>query len=324
MNNNTEEKAWWNRPLSGQDSLWDLVFSRQEKLEIPEDALTLHKNYMAEFKNIAVMCRSLDSQKFNGADFLFLLKIRSFLIKNVGDYQGLQNSADLLEVAIKAKNSFLAIDQAELQYRGLSQQKFYERIITLLSRSLEKEEFKTEVKQELKRILPDVKSDEGQEALQNYEKHLELLSENDLGLKLLSLFKQYSLTDYSILNRVVEIMATLEKETLTDSKLLVSLVEKNYEVFEKLAPIIGIQGNKLNQKTFVRIIQYLALKDRHGDSYQQFESLIITLKDWKKAYDCVSLLRGQYAPEEYNLPLDFKQDYPGLDIYRKYENYIEE
>jgi hypothetical protein len=323
MNNKTEQKSWWNRPLPNPNDVLDFIFSKNNKAEIPEDAMILHKNYMAEFKTIGTIAKTLDSDKFNGADFLFFLKIRGFLVKNSGDYIGLKESADLLEVAIKAKNSFLAIDQAELQYRGLTQQRFYERVITLLNRNLEREEFRKEVKQELETILPDVKSEEGQRALENYQKHLDILSENDLGLKLLSLFKKYNLTDYSILNRVAEIMDSLAKEVLTDSKVLIDLVEKNFDVFEKLAPIIGINKSRVNDKTFVRILQYLALQDRHRDSYKQFESLIITLKDWEKAYSCVKLLRDQYSPEEYQIPDEFKQDFPALDTYRKYQVYLE-
>jgi len=323
-NNNTDSKTWWQRPLSGPDNIWELVFSNKSKLEIPEDAKQLHKNYMAEFKNIGTMAKTLDSEKFNSADFLFFLKIKGYILKNSGDYIGLKDSADLLELAIKAKNSFLAIDQAELQYRGTSQQKFYNRIVSLLDRQLSKEEFKQQVGIELNNVLPEVRSEEGQQGLKTYEKHLNIVSENDLGLKLLSLFKKYNLDNYSILNRVAEIMDTLAKEILTDSKLLVSLVEKNFDVFEKLAPIIGLNQSRINDKTFVRIIQYLALQDRHRDSYQQFESLILTLKDWEKAYNCVILLRGQYSPEEYQIPEEFKQDFPALDVYRKYQVYLNE
>jgi hypothetical protein len=317
MKNSGEQKPWWNRPISLSE-----IFSGNEKTDIPEADLNLHKSYMGEFKTIGTIAKTLDSDKFNEPDFVFLLKIRDFLVKNAGDYIGLKDSADLLEVAIQAKNSFLAIDQAELQYRSLKQQEFYNYVFNLLGQELDKEEFKTKVQEELNKILPEIKSEKGQEALNNYVYHLDILSESNLGLKLLALFKQYSLADYSILNRVAEILETLEKDSLTNTKLLAELVEKNFDVFQKLSPIIGIKDYKINPKTFVRLLQYLALKDKYKDCYQQFETLILTLQDWKKAYDCTTSLRAQYSSEQYKVPPEFQTEFPALDIYRKYEPYL--
>jgi hypothetical protein len=322
MKNKTNETPWWNRPITGKNSVFEII-GNKNKTEIPAEDIQLHKNYMAEFKTIGTIAKTLNSDKFSSSDFIFFLKIKDFLDRNAGDYIGLKYSADLLEVAIKAKNSFLAVDQAELQYRSLKQQAFYDHVINLLNQDLDKEEFKAKIQEKLEQILPEVKSDQGQEALENYVYHLNILSEDNLGLKLLALFKQYSLADYSILNKVADMMNSLDKDSLTETNLLAELVEKNFDVFEKLSPIIGIKEYKVNHKTFVRLIQYLALKDKHRESYQQFETLILTLQDWKKAYDCTTELRAKYPAQTYKVPPEFEENFPAIDVYRKYEIYLE-
>ncbi len=321
MSTDANNKAWWNRPLWGEDNVWELL-NQENKLPIPEDAINLHKSYMGEFKTIGAIVKSLDRDKFGTKDFLTLLKIRSYLIRNVGEYQGLKPSMDLLDVAITAKNSFLAIDQTELKYRGLKQQEFYEYIIKALGENLDKDSFKAEVKKELNSVISQVKTEQGQQALQTYFSHLEILAEDELGLKLLALFKKYSLDDYSILNRVSEIINTLEKATLSDLQVVLEPVNKNYEVFEKLAPIIGITAAKVKPQTFALMIQFLALKDRHRDSYKEYEGLVLTLKDWEKAYSCTTTLRAQYSPEEYQIPPEFIEPIPAENIYKKHKPYL--
>ncbi len=317
------QQPWWNKPLFGANSLFNLIFSKYSKPEIPEDAITLHKNYMTDLKNVASIIKSLEQEKFNTQDFLLFLKIRSSMIRGIGIYEGLKPSTDLLQVAIKAKNSFLAIDQTELKYRGIKQQEFYQQVINILEQNLSQLEFQNAVKEKLDLSVPEVKTEAGKNALYNYYHHLELLSENDLGLKLLSLFKKYNLADYSILNRVSEIMDSLEKAVIIDAKVLIVPIMKNYEVFEKLGPIIGINENKVDPKVFANILQYLALEDRHKDSYREYAGLVIALKDWKKVYDAIILLREQFSAEEYKLPQEFREELLGEGIYNKYKSYLD-
>jgi len=315
------EQPWWNRPLLGPHSLLELIL-KGNKLTIPDEAINLHKTYFTDLKNIAFVAKTQDSEKFNSQDFLFFLKIRSYFLKNEGNYEGLKPSTDLLEVAIKSKNSFLAIDQTELRYRGGKQQEFYENIVNLLNQELSQEDFNKKVQEYLELALTEVKSAEGKEALKNYQKELETLSEHELGLKLLSLFKAYNLSNFSILNRVSEIMETLEKAVLTDTKMLVIPILKNFEVFENLAPIIGLPENKVNPPTFALILQYLALQDKHRDSYREYSNLTKTLINWQTINDAIIMIREQYKPEEYHLSAEFKEPLIGEEIYNKYKPYL--
>jgi hypothetical protein len=316
------KQPWWNRPFLGPHSLLALILSNG-KSSIPEDAITLHKNYWADLKNTAAIAKSLDLEKFNSQDFLLFLKIRSYFHKNEGNYEGLKPSADLLDVAIKSKNSFLAIDQTELCYQSTKQQEFYQNVADLLSQEWEQEDFKKKVQEQLELLLPDVKSEEGQQALQNYQQELENLSDHKLGLKLLSLFKAYHLNDFSVLNRVSAIIDPLKKAILIDTKELIIPIMKNYDVFEKLAPIIGLPDSKLNPTTLALILQYIALQDRHRDSYQEYSYLVQILQQWKTCSDLVSIVRQQYNPEEYQLPGEFKEPLIGEEIYNKYKPYLD-
>lgn len=316
------EQPWWNRPLLGPNSIFDFVFTGN-KAYVPDEAITLYKTYLGELNSIGAIAKSQDLEKFNSQDFLSFLKIKSYFGKNEGDYEGLKESTDLLDVAIKSKNSFLAIDQTELRYQGRKQQEFYQNVANLLGQELDKENFIIKVQEQLELVLLEIKSEEGKQALQNYQEELKILSEAELGLKLLSLFKAYNLSDFNILIRVSEILDPLEKSVLTDTKELIIPIMKDYQIFEKLAPIIGLPKNKVNPKIFAMILQYIALQDRHRDSYREYANLNRTLKDWKNAYDSLILVREQYNPEEYKIPAEFKEQLVGEEIYNKYKFYLD-
>ena len=66
------EQPWWNRPLFGSNNIFELLFSRYSQPKVPEDAISLHSNYMADLKNTASLLKSLDQEKFTSQDFLFI------------------------------------------------------------------------------------------------------------------------------------------------------------------------------------------------------------------------------------------------------------
>lgn len=320
--NKNDETPWWNRPIYLQDLFQDAV-APFNKPPVPEDIVALHDRALQHTQNFAQPAKTLENEKFGSPEFTLFAKIKYYLARNIGEYKGLHRSIQLLQVAIKAKDNYLRIEQTELRYRGSKQQELYNYVIELLSQDLTKDEFQKKVKQKLAEVLPLVKTDEGRQALQAYIDALETLSDDELGLKLLSLFKQYQLSDYSILRTISEIVVKLQKEDLYDTKGLVVKVRLKYETFQKMGKIIGVKGKRSNPEVYAKMLQYIAMNYKYGITYVQFDQLLKILKQWEEPFKKVVALREEYNAKEYKQPKGFAEEIPGLELYKKYQEFLE-
>ncbi|MFM2312326.1 MAG: hypothetical protein RLZZ04_1602 [Cyanobacteriota bacterium] len=155
-----------------------------------------------------------------------------------------------------------------------------------------------------------------------FTKELNVLGQYKLGLKLLALFNQYELKDFSILKKIADVVETFKSKDLVNSDDLISPVLENYESFEKLGPIIGISAAESTPKAYAKILQVIGLINRHGKAYLEFDQLVQLLKKWETAYKAIALVRQEYTESKYSIPAEFKQDFPGLNIYQKYAEYL--
>ena len=148
------------------------------------------------------------------------------------------------------------------------------------------------------------------------------MSKYKLGLKLLGLFKQYELKDFSILKRVSDVVEGFQGVDLISSDNLISPVLENYESFEKLGPILGISEADSTPKAYAKILQVIGLTNRHGKAYLEFEQLVELLKKWEKPYKTIAMVREEYTEDKYTLPSEFTEDIPGKSTYQKYAEYL--
>jgi len=148
------------------------------------------------------------------------------------------------------------------------------------------------------------------------------VAKNNLGLKLLYLFKQYDLSNFALLRTVGDIADTFYDKNLDSIKEFMVMVQVNADVFLKLGQIIEVPTPKNNPETYALMLQYIALKNRHGKSYDQFQSLLGLLREWEKFYNPLIAIRQEYPPEEFKQPILFGDDIPGLTIYGKYESMV--
>lgn len=313
---------WWNRSVIGKDSLLEDLTRQFSKPEVSESAVFLYSREMMSLAVFAKTIEAIDSEKFGKEEFLVFVKMKYLLSQGINEYQGIYESLKLLKVAIDAKDYFIAIDQTELQYRGKKQQEFYQFVESLLWDHKDKAAFRKQVHLKLADSLPQIKTEEGKTALQSYAEHIEQLSDNELGLKLLSLFKRYQLADYSILRVISEIIQSLGKRDLLDFNGLLSLVRVNYDVFEKLQNIIGITEQQSTPETYGLMIQYIGLSNRHGLSNLKFKELMNVMKKWDQAYQTLIGIRQEHPPSQYKQPKAFKQAIPGVKIYAKYKKWL--
>lgn len=317
-----KKQPWWKKILGYCQKLLRDIIAAIYKPQVADDIVRLHGEAVAQNANIARIARALDNEKFTNKEFAFFLRINAQIERELGEYQGLNNSIQLLRVALETKDSFLKIEQAELRYRGFVQQEFYDFVFNCLGKKLTKDEFKGKVQEKMYELIPKVKTEEGRSALQSYSKELDNLSKEELGLKLLYIFKQYDLGDFSLLRTVADIAASFHDKDLQNIKELIVLVRVNQEIFDSLGKIIDVPMARREPKTYALMLQYIALRDRHQVSFMQFEQLVALLKDWGEFYKQVIAIRQEYPPTRYRIPKSFTEAIPGEDLYAKYQPYF--
>jgi len=322
--NSTFQKPWWNRPLWGNQSMWERLTSVFIRETIPESNIFLHDRALAKLQKITPLIEGLYDEKFGQPEFILLLKIRAALNQSSGEYHGLKEKSEMLQAALEAKDSFLKVESTEFQYRSYSQQNFYQEIFKLLE-SLEQqtisEEFGQAVETLAERTVQNLKTKEGAQAIRAYSKELQnLSSRHRLALRLLYLFKRYQLADFSILQKISDLVLTFSKKELHHSKQIFIEIKLNYSIFEKLGTIIGITSQKNNPDTYTKIIRYIALMEKHKDSYSQFKRLLYHLKEWKKPYEHLATLRDEYPSKVYKIPKTFREKVPGIEMYERYQS----
>jgi hypothetical protein len=292
------------------------------KPKIPDRSLNLHNNALKEIKIIGKQVEKTNNEKFTSEEFILLLQIKINIAKGTEDYPELNYQVELLKAAIVAQKSFLKLEATELRYRSRKQQEFYQYVAENLEAEIDKEEFATRIKQKQTEILPLINTEEGKKAINSYAQEINELSKHELGLKLLALFKKYDLKDFSIIKQMADAIEGLQGHDLMSSKRLVAYVREYYDLFDKIAPILGISKNDNSHATYARILQFIGLNNRHGSSYIEFKELVRLLQKWEKPYGTIILVREQFSPQEYQIPSEFQQEIPGTSIYQKYAQYL--
>ncbi|MBF2057053.1 MAG: hypothetical protein IGQ45_07480 [Cyanobacterium sp. T60_A2020_053] len=325
--NQAKQNSWWSRPLWGESSFvnWFTEWLKSlnyAKEEIPESTVIIYQDSLRQMKNIGALMRTIDSEKFTGREFISFLSINAQVSKDQGAFEGLKSSLDLLRVALETKDSFLKIEQTESRYRGYAQQDFYDYVYELLQQDLDISEFKKLVEVQVAQIIPKVKTEEGKAAIQSYCNQLDILSKDRLGLKLLALFKEYDLSNFSLLKTVAEIADSFYDKNLNSLKEFMVIVQINTEIFVKLGQIIKVPTAKNTPQTYALFLQYIAMRNRHQQSFAQFQQLVVLLKDWVRFYQPLIAIRKEYPPEDFKQPKVFEEEIPGLVIYEKYEQYL--
>ncbi|AFZ46396.1 hypothetical protein Cyast_0416 [Cyanobacterium stanieri PCC 7202] len=326
---NTEKKStWWNKPLIGNQSLVSHIkniignlFSSKE--EIPSETIALYQHSLEQTKNIGRFIERIDKDKFTSAEFLKFYRMNIQVKNNSGDFEGLKNSLELLQVALDTKDCFLKIEQTESRYFGYAQQDFYQYVYDLLSKQLEPDIFKEKVLEEMEEVIKKVKTEEGKLSLQSYYEQLDILSKNKLGLTLLMLFKAYDLSDFSLLRNVAEIADNFYNKDLDSLKEFNIVVQVNVDKFLRLGKIIKVPRDKNNPQTYALFLQYIALRHRYSKTFFEFQQLLKLLKDWEVFYDNMMTIKKEYPSSTYKQPKTFSSEIVALDVYKKYQKYVE-
>lgn len=315
-------QPWWNRPVTGEGGLLSDLLKKSGKQDVPEAEVTQWKRQMLDIRVFAKTSEAIDSDKFGAEEFLTFVKIKYMFLKGIGEYAGLYESARLLQLAINAKDSFIAIDQTELRYRGYKQQDFYQFIEGLLKSGADPQSFRQQVTEKAGELVSQIKTSEGQEAIQSYVEHLDKISENEFGLKLLALLKTFQLRDYSVLRTVSDLMVNIESHHIYNINQLANIVAQNLNKFEKLSKIIELSDAQNNPQSYAAIVQYITLSHQHEISYLKFNELMRVLRKWYRYYQSLREILDNHPANQFKLPPEFAEAIPGETLYIKYLKWL--
>jgi hypothetical protein len=332
MNTNQSQRAsstettrpipWWNKPLFGKKSLTQRFLAPFLKMEVSERALDLHKHSFREIETITESAASIDTEKLGSPEFLSFIRLKYAINKGTVGFPGFEQCIELLKVGIQAKDSFLKVEQIEVAYRSSAQQELYKHIETTLREQPEPWDFIYKLDTKLLEIKPRIKTDEGLVAIKSYAEALKHLSSQDLSFQLLCAFKEYQLTDYSVLQNISKLVHSVTNQGIHDIKGLTTEVIAQQKTFEQLGSIISIPPEKNNPETYAIILQYITLSSKYELAYNKFQDLVRLLESWKEHYDTIVNIRSEFDSKDYKKPQDFKLPIPGLELYQKYEKYF--
>jgi hypothetical protein len=315
--------VWYNRPLWGSKSALQKLLGRYiRRPPVPEEVVLIHEREFAKVSSLATQAAETDNEKFMSKEFVEFLKIQQSLDKNVGAYKDLEMSIKFLHTAIDAKVCFEIIWQVEFRYRSSKQQEYYSFVDSALDQRLRGKSFQDTLQNKLDEIRPKIESQDGKTAIDSYFDTMIRLSKYELGLELLTLFKQYMMSDYVALRTVDDILRDYKRRDLTDFKIMLAPVIEHYDTIEKLAPIIQLPKNKTTPETFARILQVIALISKHHDSYRLFQKLMAILRKRIDPSEYILKIRQDYNAEDYQQPQQFSQDIPGESLYKKYQRWV--
>lgn len=317
LQDNTDKKAYVSS-LSLKQRLSNFL----HKDTVSPEIILKHNQALHKASTLQLMAQALEHKRFREKDFILLLEIKKKFAEGLNEYKGLSAYLRLFQVAIKAKNSFLAIEQIELLYGSCQQQKFYELVFHLLKKNVSNEIFYKSIHKEFTKILPKIQTKKEKKALDFYVNSLDSLTYRDeLGLKLLYLFKKYQLTNYSILQQVSNIVMVLQSQNIKKTSSILKFVKQENTIFEKFGKILEIPTEKNHPLTYATILEHIILQSKYNKIYCQFEKLMEILGDWNTFYKTVESIRRQYSWNQYQQPQDFKKKLVMLDLYRKYHHY---
>ena len=321
--NPATEKPWYNRPLIGEETLLEIILGSFYKKKVPQEAIKLHQNIFQAVYNQSGIVQQLDDAKFTNPEFVFYIKLILSIKKGAGQYSGLAYNYELLSVAFATKESFIKLEEIEFKYRARKQQELYTYVEKMLEENLSTVDFKREMKEKIASIRPNLQTQEGILAVNSYEQALEKISDSSLGLKLLARFKKYEMSNFTILRKLGEFVDSLTQTDIKDLTNFELIVRTNQEVFQRLGKIIEIPANKNKSQTYAQMMQYITLGKKHEYAYPKFQSLVSALLKWEEFYLKLLPVRQTYIPKKYKQPREFREEIPGLNIYKKYQEYLE-
>lgn len=261
----------------------------------------------------------LDNEQYS-SEYVFYRHIKYKLDHNLDEYKGLNTFVKIFSFTINNIQYFSVVRRIELDFQGSTLNELYEFVQEQLSITNDTHLFHKLVNGEINRLLKLVRNEPTKNAILTYKNALFAISQNEMGLNLLSLFNKYNISDFSTFKILNDILKQLKNQDLENLKALVLVVKVNYEQLDKLGNLFGIPPSDDQVIIYAKILQYIALTSRYENINYRFEKLLDILKKWNTHYQTLKEIREQYPAYKYKVPSEFLQEVGGESIYAKYES----
>ena len=103
---------------------------------------------------------------------------------------------------------------------------------------------------------------------------------------------------------------------------MISFVNANLPIFEKLRNIIKLSESLATPQAYAVMVQYIALSHHHAISYLKFDELMKVLRKWNRYYQNLLQITTEYPEADYAWPPEFKEPIPGEILYLKYQKWL--
>lgn len=315
------KKTWWNRPLFGNVSLWQRIYSTLNRQKIPDSVLSSYNQELDNVQKIEPNLRMLDNGQYS-SEFLFYAGLKQKIENDVDEYKGLAHFIKVFSFTIKNIQHFQVLTRVELDFRDKTQVQFYQFIEEQLISNAPSKSIRKAIRNEIKNLILTTHNEPTKEALISYKKALESLITRKSGVKLLGFLKKNKITDYSIFDVFYFLIKETQDQNLKNLKFIVFIVKNKKDELDKACKLIGFPSSENNTIIYAKIIQYIALSYRYEHITFRFEQFLEILKKWSQHYQKILNLKEEYPAYKYHYPDSFAQNIPGLSIYLKYKDFI--
>lgn len=314
--------SFWQKPIFGNKSLVEKVSNYFAKQPVPPYSLDRYTQLWKQLETKTITLKGLENRKFSGQEFLDFFRIRILIDLNMGTFKNLKDTIDLFEVMLFSLESFVLINETEFLYRSPSQLKVYEAIAEILDHHTDSTEILLQMKKNVTPLLKDFKTEEGLNVAKNYILAIKEVTRYKNGIKLLNILRNLN-SRYSLLLSTFNLAQEVLTQPIgTDLEVLEKRVSEIEETIYTLCSAMGMPKNQNNLLGHVKVFHFLALDYRNKNAGNEFKALLGDLKKWEKIAGELQNIKDTYPPNDYEVPDSFKQDFPGLSLYQKYQRFL--
>lgn len=288
-------------------------FFKKSSLTIADDTILFHDLALNNLETFAELAQHYDQEVFNQQKFLEFAQLKYSINNNLEQYQDLIQPLQKLQSALQGKLYYQQLENIVLNYPSKTLEDFSRSVSYLLSECLDKYTFQFLIEQQLITVLDSLENDTEKQPLINYVQAINCLIEDNYGLTNLRLLKQLNSEHFSVLIKISDIIANTGSLSMNEYP----------DLCQQLAQILALPERLITAKTFQIFGEYINLNYLYSSAFEQFTELIGILQKWYISYQIVIGIRQEYSPTHYQIPSEFQMTIQGLDLYQKYQQFVD-
>ncbi|MEG3440100.1 hypothetical protein V0288_23425 [Pannus brasiliensis CCIBt3594] len=299
----------------------DLSFFFDRSLPaIPAETRFQHDRALMNANLLAGKVLELDSDRFREADFISFVRLKYGICNHLDEYRDLDRPIQRLERALKSRDFYRSIERVESTHQAPKQQEFYRSVAYLLAECPDRESFRCFLRDKLEELTNSMDSERDISPLLEYFQAIDTIIADNFGFTLLISFKNPRSNVLFTLSLISDLLDSLEVPEENTERTIADFVYQQREALDRLHSILALKEPENSLENLLKILQYLALERRYRPTLDKFERSIALLGEWYLSYQIVIGIRQEYPPTDYQQPKNFSEAIPGMDLYQKYED----